>query len=84
MHHHTYGGLLGDWREEGELEEFNESLPRIRQELNYDSDDYLEEFDDYFKVANPLPNLRQHLQGMGHEIIRECIAWGQQLGSRKG
>ncbi len=33
---HAYGGLLGLWRDEGEPEEFNESLPRIRQELNYD------------------------------------------------
>ncbi len=34
--HHEYGGLLGLWKDEGELEEFNESLPRIRQEPDYD------------------------------------------------
>ncbi len=56
-HCHKYRGILGIWRDEGELEEFNESLPRIKQEPNYDSDDYYEHFDASFKIGYPLPNL---------------------------
>ncbi len=81
--HHAYRGLLGLWKDEGEPDEFNESLLRIRQELNYDSDDYLQEFDEAFKVAYPLPNLRQCLQHLGHDVNRDRITWGQQTGSRR-
>ncbi len=55
--HHEYGGILGLWRDDGELEEFNESLPRIKQEPNCDSDDYYEHLNDSFKIGYPLLNL---------------------------
>ncbi len=54
---HEYRGLLGLWKDEGEPEEFNESLPRIRQEPDCDSDEYYEHFGE-FKIGYPLPNLR--------------------------
>ncbi len=54
---HQYGGILGLWRDEGEPEEFNESLPRIRQELDCDSDDYYETLNDSFKIGYLLLNL---------------------------
>ncbi len=83
--HHQYGGILGPlWRDEGELEEFNESLPRIRQEQNHDSDDYYEAFNSSFKIAYPLPNLGRVLGHMGHNVSRERLAWPQQIRDRLG
>ncbi len=80
---HEYGGLLGIWKDEGEPDEFNESLPRIRQDPDCNSDDYLEQFGE-FKIGYPLPNLRRVLLGMGHDIPRERLAWGQQVRTRRG
>ncbi len=77
--HHKYGGLLGIWKDEGGPDEFNESLPRIRQETNYDSDDYYEHFDTSFKIGYPLPNLGRVLSSLGHDVPRERLAWAQQV-----
>ncbi len=82
--HHQYGGILGIWRNEGEPEEFNESLPRIRQEPNCDSDDYYETFNDLFKIGYPLPNLGRILTHLGHNVTRDRLAWGQQVRERPG
>ncbi len=85
IHRHQYGGILGSlWQDEGEPAEFNKSLLRIRQEQNYDSDDYLEAFDSSFKMAYPLPNLGRVLEHMGHKVSREHLSWPQQLGDRPG
>ncbi len=72
------------WKEEGGPDEFNESLPRIRQETNYDSDDYYERFDTLFKIGYPLPNLGRVLNSLGHDVTRERLAGGQQVRHRKG
>ncbi len=78
-HHHHYGGILGIWRNEGEPEEFNESLPRIRQEPDCDSDDYYKTFDGSFKIGNPLLNLGRGLVSLGHNVTRERLAWAMQV-----
>ncbi len=75
---HQYGGILGLlWQDEGEPTEFNESLPRIRQEQNYNSDDYLEAYNSSFKTAYPLPNLGRVLGYLGHKMSRERLSWPQ-------
>ncbi len=82
--HHQYGGILGVWRDEGEPEEFNHSLPRIRQEPDYDSDDYHEAFNESFKIGYPLVNLGCVLMRLGLTVTRERLTWAQQIRDRPG
>ncbi len=78
--HHMYGGVLGPiWQDPGEPEEFNESLPHIRQDELYDSDDYIETFDASFKISYPLQNLGRVLGEMGHKVSRDHLQWPMQL-----
>ncbi len=78
--HHMYGGVLGPvWRDPGEPDEFNESLPCIQQDELYDSDDYLETFDVSFKMSYPLQNLGCVLGQLGHKVSRDRLQWPMQL-----
>ncbi len=82
---HQYGGILGPvWQDVGEPEDFNESLPCIRQDQIYDSDDYLETFDSSFKMAYPITNLGHVLEQMGHKVSRERLQWPMQMRDQLG
>ncbi len=72
------------WRDRGEPEEFNESLPWIRQEQIYDSDDYLETFDSSLKMAYPISNLGRVLERMGHKVSMERLQWPMQMRDQLG
>ncbi len=72
------------WRDEGEPEEFNKSLPQIKQEQIYDSDDYLETFDSSFKISYPISNLGRVLAQLGHKVSKEHLKWPMQLRDQLG
>ncbi len=64
-----YSGVLRlVYQDLREPEEFNESLPRIRQDKLYDSDDYLETFEASFKMGYPLQTMWHVLGELGHKV----------------
>ncbi len=84
-HRHAYREIPGPvWQDAGEPDEFNESLPRIRQDELYDSDDYLETFDTSFKISYPLTNLGCVLSTLGHKVSKDRLQWPMQIRERPG